>query len=75
MDIFAALVWIGAGLTLAGLAALVWCIVIVSRLRRSGLDDAAMRAGMRRAVAINMAALAASTLGLMLVIVGLMLGD
>ncbi|MCQ0970581.1 hypothetical protein MLD63_09115 [Paracoccus sp. TK19116] len=75
MDIFAALVWIGVALTLAGLGALGWCIAIVARLRRSGLDDAAMRTGMRRAVAINMAALAGSSLGLMLVVLGLMLGD
>lgn len=75
MDVFNLLVWAGTALTLAGLAALVWCIAMVTRLRRAGLDDVAMRAGMQRAVAINMAALAASTIGLMLVILGLMLGD
>ena len=75
MEIYDLLVWIGATLTVVGLAALIWCIIIVMRLRRSGKDDAAIRAGMQRAVAINMAALAASTIGLMLVIVGLMLGN
>lgn len=74
MDIFKILIWGGAALTLAGLAALIWCIVTVTRARRAGLDDAAMRARMRSVLAVNMGALAASMLGLMIVVAGIMLG-
>ena len=73
MTIFDGLVWVGAVLTLIGLAGLIWCIVSVARARKSGLDDAQLRARMQRAVAINMGALAASTIGLMLVVVGIFL--
>lgn len=74
MTIFDAMIWAGAALTLAGVAALVWCIVTVARARRAGLADEALRARMRLAVAVNMAALAASTLGLLLVVAGIFLG-
>ena len=75
MDVFQALIWGGTALTLAGLLALGWCILAAIRLRRAGQDDEAIRARMRRVVAVNMAALALSTLGLMCVILGIMLGD
>lgn len=68
------LIWGGAALSLAGLAGLVWCIVVVLRARRQGLDDEAMRAIVGRMVPVNMAALAASVLGLMMVIMGIFLG-
>ena len=75
MNVFQALIWGGTALTLAGLVALVWCIVTAIRLRGAGQDDDVVRARMRRVVAVNMAALALSTLGLMCVILGIMLGD
>ncbi len=71
MDI---VIWSGAALSLLGLCGLVWCIVGGIRLRRAGLDDAALRAGLRKLVALNMAALMLSVIGLMMVIVGIMLG-
>lgn len=67
------LIWPGAVLTVAGLAGLVWAIVRVARARRAGLDDAALRAVLQRAVAINLGALAVSAIGLMLIIIGVML--
>lgn len=73
MDIFNAIIWAGAALTLAGLAALVWCIFTVARARRAGLDDETMRARMRSALTVNMGALAASSIGLMLVVIGIFL--
>ncbi len=69
----AALVWIGAALSLGGVAALVWCIIYVVGLRRAQLDEATMRARMQKAVLVNFAALAISTLGLMMVVAGLFL--
>lgn len=75
MTIFEILIWGGAGLTLLGLAALIWCIITVSRARRAGLDDEALRAKMRGVLAVNMGALAASMLGLMAVVMGIMLNS
>ncbi|WP_134726117.1 hypothetical protein [Paracoccus luteus] len=74
MTVFDLVIWGGAALTAAGLAGIVWCIVAVARAKRARLDDAAMRARMGRVVAVNMAALAASMLGLMAVVLGIMLG-
>lgn len=67
------LIWIGAAVSLAGVAGLVWCILTVARARREGLPEAEMRARLQGIVAWNLAALAVSALGLMLVIVGIVL--
>jgi hypothetical protein len=67
------LIWIGALLTLLGLAGLVWCILAALRARRAGLDDAAMKARLQRLVAMNLGALAFSALGLMMVVLGVLL--
>ena len=69
----AAMIWGGAVLTLAGVAGLVWCVVLALRAKRSGLEDAAMRAALQRVVVLNLGALALSGLGLMLVVVGVIL--
>lgn len=69
-----ALVWIGAALALAGVAGLIWCILLALRARRSGMEDAAMRAELQRVVVLNMAALGVSALGLMCVVAGIILG-
>lgn len=74
MTIFDLLVWGGALLTLVGLAMLVWCVVTVARARRAGIDDAALKEKMRSVLAVNMAALGASTIGLMMVVLGIILG-
>lgn len=68
------LVWIGAVVSLLGVAGLAWCVIYVMRLRREQLDDTQMRARMQKAVMVNFAALAVSTLGLMMVVVGIFLG-
>jgi len=69
-----ALIWIGAALALAGVAGLIWCIVLALRARRSGLADDAMRAELQRVVLLNMTALGVSALGLMCVVAGIILG-
>lgn len=74
MTMFEMLIWGGSVLTAVGLAGIVWCIVTVARARRAKLDDAGMRAHMQRVVAVNMAALAASMIGLLAVVLGIMLG-
>ena len=64
------MIWIGAALTLLGVAGLVWCIVLAMRAKKSGLPDEAMRAALQRVVVLNMAALALSGIGLMCVVFG-----
>lgn len=73
MNIFGILVWGGAALTVAGLALLGWCIVTVARLRKSGAEQAEFQARMQRIVAVNMAALMVSALGLICVVTGIIL--
>ena len=68
------LIWSGAALTLTGVLALLWCIRLVMMNRRKNLDEAAMRAALQRVVALNMAALAVSGIGLMMVVAGIILG-
>ncbi|MDO9527329.1 MAG: hypothetical protein Q7J57_17610 [Gemmobacter sp.] len=67
------LIWIGAAMTLAGVAGIVWCIVMVTRAKRAGLDDAALKSALQRVVAVNLGALGMSALGLGAVVAGLML--
>ncbi len=68
------LIWIGAALTLAGVAGLGWCIWLATKARRAGLDQPAMHAALQRVVTLNMAALGVSALGLAAVVAGIMLG-
>lgn len=68
------LVPIGAAMSLAGVAGLIWCILLAMKARRAGLSDADMRARLQRVVVLNMAALGVSALGLMLVVTGILLG-
>lgn len=69
-----ALIWAGAALTVAGLLGLGYCILRATRAKRSRLDDAAMRAELQRVVAINLAAVGVSALGLASVVAGILLG-
>jgi len=71
MDI---LIWIGACVSLAGLAGLVWCILRVWKARNAGLDDDALREEVRKVVPLNTGALFISVLGLMLVVLGIAMG-
>jgi len=73
-DIMENLIWIGAVVTLVGLAGLIWCILSVQRARRDGLDDDAMKERLQKVVALNMGALFLSVIGLMMVVVGILLG-
>jgi len=69
-----AMIWTGTGLTLLGLLGLGYCVIRVLRARRSGLDDATMRAELRRVVTLNLASLGLSALGLLVVVTGIALG-
>jgi len=67
------LIWIGAALTLVGVALLVWCVVEGMKARRSGLAGDALRARLQRVIAVNLGALMLSALGLMAVVLGIVL--
>ena len=67
------LVWIGAGITLLGLAGLGVCIAGAARARGEALDDAAMKARLQKLLAWNLASVGTAGIGLMCVVVGLFL--
>ncbi len=68
------LIWSGAALSLLGVAGIVWCILLVARVRRAGLPDAEFRSRLQRVVALNLGALFVSAIGLMMVVTGIILG-
>jgi uncharacterized membrane protein len=68
-----ALICGGAILTMLGVLGLAFCILQAWRAKREGLSGPAMQARLQRVVGWNLAALAISALGLMLVIVGIIL--
>jgi len=68
------LIWIGAVVSLVGLAGIIWCIFIVAKARRGNLAEEEMRAQLARVLPLNMGALFLSVIGLMLVVVGIFLG-
>lgn len=67
------LIWIGAAISLAGIAGLFYCIFQATKAKRAGLSDEAMKARLKQVVAMNLAALMVSALGLICVIIGIML--
>lgn len=66
-------IWIGTALTVAGILGLLWCIKLVLGIKRQALADDQARIAMQRVVVWNMAALAVSFLGLIMVVVGVIL--
>lgn len=65
-------VYIGVLLAILGLAGLGLCIAKAAKLRKS-TDKDAVRAGLNGLVALNMASVGLASLGLALVVVGLLL--
>ncbi|NDR59438.1 hypothetical protein [Aliiruegeria sabulilitoris] len=68
------LIWIGAAISLTGLAGIIGCVVTVARAKRAQLDDEVMRAKLQKVVVWNLGSLFVSAIGLMMVIVGIFLG-
>lgn len=68
------LVILGAAMALAGVGGLMWCIRVVVKARKEAKDDDDLRARLQKVVTMNLAALAISALGLMLVVAGIVLG-
>lgn len=67
------LIWSGAAISLIGLGGIVYSIIAVARAKRAGLTDDQMRARIGRILPINLGALFLSTIGLMMVILGIFL--
>ena len=65
------LIWGGVFISLLGLVGLIWCIVKVAVAKKSGLIDEDLRAVVQKVVPLNLGSLMLSTLGLMLVILGI----
>lgn len=63
----------GLILTFAGLAVLGWCIWRAWSLKRAGVVGEALTEQLKKLVAINLAAVFLSTIGLMLVVLGIAL--
>ncbi|MGC3937542.1 hypothetical protein ACOTTU_07010 [Roseobacter sp. EG26] len=72
-SVFDLLIWGGALLTLAGFLGLIWCVIYIARARKAQLEDEEMRAKLKKALPMNLAALFLSVIGLMLVILGIFL--
>ena len=68
------LIWIGAAVTLAGLAIIVWSILAILKAKRAGLSDEELRARLQKAVTLNMGAFFVSAIGLIMVVAGILLG-
>lgn len=67
------LIWVGAIVSLLGLAGIGVSVVKVVRARRAGLSDEELRARLSRVLPLNLGALFLSTIGLMMVMVGILL--
>ena len=67
------LIYIGSVVAFLGLLGLGYCIWLAISAKRAGLPDQEMKARLQRIVALNMAALGLSALGLMMVVIGIAL--
>ena len=67
------LIYLGAFIALLGLAGLGWCIWLAVSAKRANLPDAEMKARLQKVVALNMAAMGLSAMGLMMNVVGIAL--
>jgi hypothetical protein len=67
------LIPIGGFIALLGLGGLGYCIWLAISAKRAGLDDAEMKVRLQKVVALNMAAMGFSAIGLMMIVIGILL--
>lgn len=67
------LIWIGAAVTLAGIAGLGWSMRLALRAHTLDKDSNAARAALQTVLIWNMAGLGVAFIGLMAVVVGIIL--
>ncbi|MEE9426895.1 MAG: hypothetical protein V3V25_01990 [Paracoccaceae bacterium] len=68
------LIWPGAVISFLGVIGLFYCIRAAAKARSENLDAPTMEARLQHLVALNMGALAVSSIGLMMVVIGILLG-
>ena len=68
------LIWAGAVVSLIGVGMLMFCVLSALRARRENLSDEALKARLQGLAALNMGALGISTIGLMMVVTGIVFG-
>jgi hypothetical protein len=67
------MIGLGALVSFAGIAGLIWCVLLALQARKTAADEDDMRNRLQRVVILNMAALGVSALGLMIVVSGILL--
>jgi hypothetical protein len=67
------MIGLGALVSFAGIAGLIWCVLLALQARKTAADEDDMRSRLQRVVILNMAALGVSALGLMIVVSGILL--
>lgn len=67
------LIWPGAIVAVVGVFGLAYCIRAAFKIRAENLDETQMKARLQGLVALNMGALAISSIGLMMVVIGILL--
>lgn len=67
------LIWGGAVVSLIGLVGLIWCIIKARQAKNAASSDEELNAAIRKLIPWNMGALFLSTIGLMIMIVGIFL--
>ena len=69
----ALLIWLGAGISLIGIAGIILSVVKVRRAKATAKDDEELRARIQAAMPLNLGAFFLSVIGLMFVVVGVIL--
>ncbi len=67
------LIWAGAAISIVGLFGIFYCIWLALKAKRANLPEDQMQVRLQRVVALNMAALLVSSIGLMMVVVGIVM--
>lgn len=67
------LIWIGAAVTILGLAGVIASIFKITSAKKNAPDDDTLREQLQKIIPLNLGALFLSMLGLMLVVVGVVL--
>jgi len=67
------LIWLGAGISLIGIAGIILSVVKVRRAKATAKDDEELRTRIQAAMPLNLGAFLLSVIGLMFVVVGVIL--
>ncbi len=67
------LIWVGAVVSFSGLVGLIWCIIKARQAKNAASSDEELNATIRKLIPWNMGALFLSTIGLIIVILGIFL--